>query len=124
MACSLLVCTALLAFSLAYIRHYPLTVSLVSLFLLRTIFDAKVEKIIVWEDRVEIVTRYLLPFLTVREMVRFDAVESIRTPVEKQKMAFIYFKDGYLKELAPAVHRAQFQKAMGVIGTLTTSLVC
>lgn len=73
---SLLFCTSLLIFTLFHIRHYPIAGTLLSLFLLRTIFDAKVEKIVVLEDRFVIVTRYLLPFMTKREVVLLSAVES------------------------------------------------
>jgi hypothetical protein len=69
MAGSLLLCTSLLVFILFHIRHYPIAGTLLSLFLLRTILDARVEKIVVLEDRFVIITRYLLPFMTKRDVV-------------------------------------------------------
>lgn len=71
MAFSILFCTTALVFLLFHISHYPLTISLLSFCLVRTIIDAKIEKVIIWEDRFEIVTRHLFPFLTKRQVVLF-----------------------------------------------------
>ena len=73
-------CMSMLLFLLLHLRHYPVTVSLLSLFLLRIIVDARVERVIVSEDRFIIVTRHLLPFLNKKRVVLFSAIESIHIP--------------------------------------------
>ena len=70
---SLLFCTTLLCFALLYIRHHPVMLSLLSLFLVRTILDANVERFVVLEDRIVIITRHLLPFMSKRRTVHLPA---------------------------------------------------
>jgi hypothetical protein len=120
MGCSFLFCTALLFFAFLYIRHYPVTVSLLSLFVLRIMIDAKVERLVVMEDRLVIVTRRLLPFMTRRQVVLFSIVESIdiRPGCE---MLLVQYKGGDCREFSPSIHADQFQKAVGIIRTLAYS---
>jgi hypothetical protein len=75
MGSSLLCCSALLFFLLFHFRTHPVAFSLVSLFLLRTMLDARVEKFVVWDDRLVVVSRQL--FVTRRRVVLFSAVESV-----------------------------------------------
>jgi hypothetical protein len=119
MACSLLACTGTLLFIVLHIRHYPVAASLLSLFLLRIIIDAKVEKIIVSEDRLEIVTRRLLPFLTKRQVVLFSAVETFHIPPGRREMFLVRYKDGDCRQIFTSIRRAQFEQAVGVMGTLS-----
>ena len=118
MAGSTLFCTAMLFFILGHIGHYPVAASLLSLFLLRTIIDAKVEKIIVLEDRFVVVTRRLLPFLTKKQVVLFSTIESIHIPPGTGETFLVRYKDGDSRQVSPSIHPAQFQKAAGVIGML------
>lgn len=122
MASSTIFCSAVLLFVLFYIRHYPVTGSLLSLFLLRTMIDAKVEKIIVKEDRFVVVTRRLFPFLTKKQVVLFSTVESIQIPQGKGETFLVRYKDGDHRHLSPSIRRVQFEKAVGVIGSLSLIL--
>lgn len=119
MGCSGLFCTGMLIFILLHIGHYPVAVSLLSLFLVRIMIDARVEKIIVSEDRFVIVTRHLLPWVTKKQVVLFSAVESIDIPAGKGETFLVRYKDGDRRQLSPSIHRAQFQKAVGVIEICT-----
>jgi hypothetical protein len=110
-------CMSMLLFLLLHLRHYPVTVSLLSLFLLRIIVDARVERVIVSEDRFIIVTRHLLPFLNKKRVVLFSAIESIHIPPGNSEMFLLRYKDGDHWQVAPSIQRAQFHKAVGVIET-------
>lgn len=118
MASSLLFCTGMIGFLLFHIRSYPITASLCTLVLLRTIIDAKIEKLVVWEDRMAIVTQHSLPFLTQKQTIFFSAVESIDSMMERNKTFFVRYKDGDERALSPGISFTQFQKAMGVMGML------
>lgn len=117
MGCSLLICITLLGIALFYIRHYPVPLSLLSLFLLRTIVDARVERLVVLEDRLVIVSRRLLPFMTRRQVILFSAVESIDSR-PGGKVILVRYKDGDCRQLSPSIRAGQFREAAGVIGGL------
>jgi hypothetical protein len=117
MSISVVICTALLIFLLYHIKDHPIVFSLLSLFLLRTILDAKVEKMIVEEDRFVILTRRLLPFMNKQQVYLFEAIESIYTcPPEKGTILFVRTRDGNERLLNPAIYPADFQKALAIIG--------
>jgi hypothetical protein len=118
MGCSGLFCAALLSWVLAHLGHYPVAGSLLSLFLLRTIIDAKVEKIMVLEDRFVLVTRHLHPWGTKKQVVFFSAVESIHIPAGKGETFLVQYKDGDSRRLSSSIRRGQFQEAVGFVGML------
>jgi hypothetical protein len=109
MGCSGLFCAVLLFWVLAHLGRYPIAGSLLSLFLLRTMIDAKVEKIMVLEDRFVLVTRHLHPWGTKKQEFLFSAVESIHIPAGKGETFLVQYKDGDRRRLSPSIRQAQFQ---------------
>lgn len=69
MSCSLVLCTGALVFALLHFGQHPVAFSLLSLFLVRTILDAKVERVVVLEDRMVVISRRVLPWMTRRQVV-------------------------------------------------------
>lgn len=69
MAVSVVSCTALLAFALLHFGQHPVAFSLLSLFLVRTILDARVERVVVLEDHMVVVSRGVLPWMSKRRVV-------------------------------------------------------
>ncbi len=120
MTFSLLTCTALLSFLLIHIRDYPLTASGLSFFLVRTMMDAKIDKIVVFEDRFVVTTHRLLPFMTKNRVVLFSAVDSIcAAPAQKDNYLLVRYKAGNDQLLSPAIYPAAFKKALDIIGNTT-----